>query len=65
MDVSYLVESALYSLDTRRLLEKVRQGPLPLRVALILEGNRRFARLHVTENRSGLPLNFIAKSPRP
>ncbi len=45
MAISSLAKSALYGLYTRRLAKQVRQGPLPRHVALILDGNRRFARL--------------------
>ncbi|MBF8267527.1 MAG: Isoprenyl transferase [Dehalococcoidia bacterium] len=45
-----LLKSALYGLYTRRLLRQVQRGPLPRHVALILDGNRRFARLHGLES---------------
>ena len=36
----------LYSLYERRLLQHVRQGPLPAHVGVILDGNRRYAQKH-------------------
>ena len=39
-----LITAPLYRLYTGRLLEEVRRGPLPGHVAVILDGNRRFAR---------------------
>ena len=45
MAISTSFKSALYSLYARRLLEHLRQGPLPRHVAITLDGNRRFARL--------------------
>ena len=40
------VKLILYDLYTKRLLTLVRGGVLPRHIALILDGNRRFARLH-------------------
>ncbi len=41
-----LVKLILYNLYTKRLLTQVRGGVLPRHIALIPDGNRRFARLH-------------------
>ena len=46
MDVFTLFEPLLYSLYTGRLFKQVRRGPLPRHIAVILDGNRRFARQH-------------------
>ena len=44
VSIPSFITAPLYRLYTTRLLEGVRQGPLPGHVAVILDGNRRFAR---------------------
>ena len=46
MVLSSWVKSPVYALYTKRLLSQVRLGRLPRHVAVILDGNRRFAREH-------------------
>jgi len=46
MDIFSPIKRILYNVYTRRLLKQVQHGPLPQHVALIPDGNRRFARLH-------------------
>ncbi|MEW5937570.1 MAG: polyprenyl diphosphate synthase [Candidatus Thermoplasmatota archaeon] len=41
---SGIITGALYRLYQRRLLRQVRQGPVPRHIAIIMDGNRRFAR---------------------
>ncbi len=44
VDVSKIVSDAAYQAYERRLLHSVKQGALPHHVAIIMDGNRRFAR---------------------
>ena len=46
MVLSSWVKSPVYALYSRRLLSQVRRGRVPQHVAVILDGNRRFAREH-------------------
>ncbi len=43
-DISKIVSDAAYQAYERRLLHQVRQSPMPNHVAIIMDGNRRFAR---------------------
>lgn len=44
VDVSKIVSDAAYQAYERRLLHSVKAGPLPHHVAIIMDGNRRFAK---------------------
>ncbi len=44
VDVSKLISDAAYQAYERRLLHQVKQGVVPRHVAIIMDGNRRFAR---------------------
>jgi tritrans,polycis-undecaprenyl-diphosphate synthase [geranylgeranyl-diphosphate specific] len=43
-DISKIISDAAYQAYERRLLHQVKQGPVPNHVAIIMDGNRRFAR---------------------
>ncbi len=43
-EISRLISEAAYQAYERRLLREVLQGPIPRHVAIIMDGNRRFAR---------------------
>ena len=43
-DVSKIVSDAAYQTYERRLLHTVKQGTIPHHVAIIMDGNRRFAK---------------------
>ena len=44
VDVSKIVSDAAYQTYERRLLHTVKQGTIPHHVAIIMDGNRRFAK---------------------
>ena len=44
VSIPSFISSPLYRLYTRRLVDEVQRGPLPGHVAVILDGNRRFAK---------------------
>jgi len=43
-DISKIISDAAYQAYERRLLHQVRQAAIPHHVAIIMDGNRRFAR---------------------